>query len=233
VVAFLLYAYDSARLLAPHDLLLVEAGRGRLRPLLTDNPFTAGGRTLTCAPLHLPHRGVFLAAWGGPGVARPELAATLDSLERLRGRLAPVRGLAALAFVLLFGLGPAVTLALGPSAGVLAVAALLYPTVVAAIVVIWRRRHDFGLTARRAAWLGLEILVCPAFLPNLVRRLTGERPLEPDGVQVVAATAAADVRDEFLGRLRARAETLLDATGADAAAQERLRAYLAGLPGMR
>jgi hypothetical protein len=233
VVAFLLYAYDAARLLGPRELLLVEAGGGRLAPVIGDNPFTAGGRTLAFGPLHLPHRGSFLASWGRTWSHGDGAQATLDAVTRLRASLGPVRVLAVLAALLLFVLGPALTLPFGPDAAVVGVAAGLYPTVVAAIVTLWWRRQRFGLAARRTLWLSFEILVCPAFLPNLVRKLTGQQALEADAAQVLVATAAPEVRDEFLARLQTRAEGLLEAGEAEAAGHEDLKQYVATLRGVR
>jgi hypothetical protein len=76
--------------------------------------------------------------------------------------------------------------------------------------------------------LSIEVLICPAFLPNLVRKITGQHPIEPDGAQVLAATATAEVRDEFLARLARRTEAMLD-DAADPAAQTGLSSYLATL----
>jgi hypothetical protein len=225
-VALLLYAYDAGRLLGPREMLLVEAGQGRLEPALGDNPFNSATRALAFAPLHRPHRGVFVATWGRPWRDPGTLTATLEPLTRLRGSLAPLRVLAVLAALLLFVVGPLLTLSLGPDVAVLLTAAGLYPTVVAAIVALWWRRARLRLTAGRAVWLSLEVLVCPAFLPNLVRTITAQHRVEADGAQVLVATAGADVAAGFLGRLRRRTEDLLETEGSDPA----LRAYLAGLP---
>jgi hypothetical protein len=225
-VALLLYAYDAARVLGPREMLLVEAARGRLEPALGDNPFTSRPRALAFAPLHFPHRGVFVATWGRPWSDPGALAATLEPLTQLRTSLGPVRALAVLAGLLLFVVGPLLTLTLGPDAAVLLTAVGLYPTVVAAIVALWWRRPRLRLAPARSVWLSLEVLVCPAFLPNLVRKVTTHHRIEADGAQVLVATAGGDVAAEFLTRLRRRTEDLLDAAGGDPA----LRAYLAELP---
>jgi len=47
-----------------------------------------------------------------------------------------------------------------------------------------------------------------------------------DGAQVLVATAAADVKAEFLGRLTTRTEELINETADDADGQAALRAYL-------
>ena len=233
LVAVLLYVYDAARLLGPRQMLLVEDGHGRLAPALGDSPFAPRSRTLAFGPLHLPHRAVFVADWGRSWSGGAELARTLEALARLRGALGVVRVLAALAGALLFVVGPALTVALGPDAAVLCTAAGLYPTVVAAIAAVWWRRHALGLTPGRAAVLSLEVLVCPAFLPNLVRKITGQQRVEADGAQVVVAVAAAEVSEEFLVRLERRAEVMLEASTADPAAQTQLRGYLTTLQGAR
>jgi hypothetical protein len=233
LVALLLYVYDAARFLSPQELLLVEAGRGRLAPASSDNPFTARGRVLAFGPLHLPHRGVFVVTWGRAWVDGPRLSAALDSVGRLRDALTPARVPAALGGALLFVVGPVLTLRLGPDAAVVYTAAALYPTAVAAIVVVWWRRRAFRLSAARAAWLSVEMLVCPAFLPNLVRKVTGQEPVEADGAQILAATAADDVKTEFLERLETRTQAMLDETAPDPSAQADLRAYLATLRAAR
>ena len=228
-VALVLYAYDAARLLGPHDVLLVEAGRGRLVPTLSDPPFTAWTRVLAFAPLHLPHRGVFRAAWGRPWRDDRALAATLDSLGRLRASLGPVRITAALATLLLFVVGPALTLALGPNAAVLYTAAGLYPTALAAVGALWLRRRRLGLAAARCALLSAEVLVCPAFLPNLVRKLTEAPPLEADAVQLVRATADTATAADLVAGVQRRTREMLETDDADPTAQSQLRAYLAAL----
>ena len=230
-VALVLYAYDAARRLGPREFLLVEAAGGRLEPSLNDSPFTARARVLAFGPLHLPHRGVFVAAWGRPRSDEAGLRTTLDALARFRGSLGAARVLACLAFGWLFLVGPALTLTLGPDAAVLYTAAGLYPTVLAAIVALWWRRGHFRLTRARAALVSVEILVCPAFLPNLVRKLTAPYPIEMDGAQVAVATAASELRAEFLVRLERRMQAMLDDGdgGTAAAARAQLDAYLTTL----
>ena len=232
LVALALYAADAARLLSPRHLLLVEAGRGRLTSAFSADPFTIAGRALVCAPLVLPQRGAFVAEWGRPWAPAPALRAALQSLDALRGSLRPARALAVAAFALLFVAGPALTLALGVDAAVLIVAAVVYPTALAAIAVVWWRRRAWGLGRGQAMLVSAEILVCPAFLPNLVRKITTAHVVPVDGAQVLMATAPSDVRTEFLARLASRAEALINQS-ADEAAGTELRAYLAVVNGAR
>lgn len=227
VVALLLYVSDATKLLSPREFLLVEAGRGRLAAAFSAHPFTLAGRVLAFAPLLLPHRGVFVAPWGSPWLDGARLTTVLNTVEQLRGSLLGARVLAAWAWTLLFVVGPVLTLLLGTTAAILYTAAAVYPAVVVAIVFLWWRRRPLRLTAARTAALSVEILVCPAFLPNLVRKITTLAPVEADGAQVLVATAAPDVKAEFLTRLESRTEELIEDTGPDEPGQAQLRSYLA------
>jgi hypothetical protein len=233
IVAALLYISDAAKLLSPRGLLLVEAGRGRLAAAFSANPFTIAGRVLAFAPLLQPCRGIFVATWGSAWTDQGRLKPVLESIERLRGSLLGARVLAVWAFVLLFVVGPALTLSLGTAAAILCTAAALYPTAMAAIVFLWWRRRALRLTPGRLVGLCVEILVCPAFLPNLVRKITVLEPVHADGAQVLAAAAAANVKSEFLTRLEGRTEELIEGTDPTDPEQAQLRAYLATVRGAR
>jgi len=143
-VALLLYVWDSASLLAPRDLLLVESGRRRLAVRMSESPFTIAGRVLAFSPLLLPWRGAFVAPWGRPWVDAPALAATLQAVQQGRAALLAVRVLATWAFALLFVGAPLLTLLMGPNTAVLYTAMGLYPTVLVAIGCLWRQRGCLG-----------------------------------------------------------------------------------------
>ncbi len=230
LVALFLYVCDAARLLAPRQMLLVEAGRGQLAATaLRENPLTFFGRILAFAPLLRPHHGVFVATWGRAWMDREGLEAVIGALERIRASLLVPRILAGGGFILLFGLGPLLTLLLGPNAAVAFTALLLYPTVAATIGWLWWRRRRFALTVSHSVWLSIEILICPAFLPNLVRKLTVPHPIAADGAQVLAATAAEDVKAEALARLATRIEEAMEEASPESGEGEGLRAYLDGI----
>ena len=233
IVAGLLYLSDAAKLLSPRQLLLVEAGPGRFAAAFSATPYTIAGRVLSFAPLLQPHRGVFVAPWGTAWTDGARLKKALEPIERLRGALRGARVLGILGFVWLFAVGPALTWWLGTTAAILYTAAALYPTVLVAIAYLWWRRRALRLTTGRAVGLGVEILVCPAFLPNLVRKITALESIHTDGAQLLVATADAEVKTEFLSRLESRTEELIEETDPEDPAQADLRAYLAKVRGAR
>lgn len=79
--------------------------------------------------------------------------------------------------------------------------------------------------------LSLEVLVCPAFLPNLVRKITAGHPLQIDGGQVLSVTAAPEIRGEILTRLAGRAEELIETAGPGSSESDELQHYLVTLRG--
>lgn len=226
-VALLLYVWDSASLLAPRDLLLVESGRHRFAALLSESPFTIAGRVLVWSPLLMPWRGAFVAPWGRPWIDPPALAAALDAVQQRRSALLVVRALATWTFVLLFVGAPLLTLLMGPNTAVIYTAMALYPTTLVVIACLWWRRDRLGLTRARTVWLSFDVLLCPAFLPNLVRKITVPQRIEIDGVQVLCATTPSGIDERFFARLESRAESPIDDEVDDEPERERLRSYVA------
>jgi len=233
VLAFLLYIGDAARLLSPRQLLLIEAGRGRLVPGFSEHTFTTVGRSVVFGPVLMPYRGVFVASWSTAWRDAAGLQAALDTIEERRRPLPVLRPLVSLVFALLFIVGPGLTWAIGPSVAVLSMAAVLYPTIVVTIAALWWKRGALQLTAARTVWLSVEMLICPAFVPNLIRKITGDAPIEADGAQIIAATAPAEVREEFLARLAVLTEALIDEADGDDVSRDHLRAYLATVQAAR
>jgi hypothetical protein len=228
-VAALLYVIDAARLLAPREVLLVEAGRRRLSALISSDPFTLGGRVLCFAPLLRPHRGVFVAPWGRPWQPAGELPAVVDGIERLRASLGVGRVLAWAGAALLFVVGPALTLALGPNAAVVFTAILLYPAVAVAIGWLWWRRPRLGVGVGHALLVSVEMAICPPMLLNLVRKITGAHALTVDGGQLAGIMAPDEARPAAMAAILGRTEALLDAAAPDSSEADELQRYLVTL----
>jgi hypothetical protein len=231
VVAALLYVWDAAKLLSPRQLLLVECGRRHLSAAFSESPFTITGRVLAFSPLLLPHRGVFVAPWGQPWADPTVLAATLKSVEELRGSLLVMRVLATWAFVLLFVIGPVLTLLAGPNAAVVYTAVAVYWTALVAILVLWWQRRDLRLTKSRAAWVSVDVLICPAFLPNLVRKISATEAIEVDGAQLLFATATPEAKEQFVTHLESLTEGFIEEEGAvsDEPGLDEIRSYVAAV----
>lgn len=198
-IAFVFYAFDCARLIAPGTLLLSEAKGGRFKPTLARTPFEVKGRELYFPSLLMPWRGVFITRWAGA----PEGDVTsLDFCDALRARLSMTRVASTANFVLLFVMAPLITLQLGLGAAVLGIAPTVYLLNVAVGLGILRKREEFAISRNKAVWLMLDSLLCAPYGCNWTKRVarcTGEignvacvwdRLEERDREQVDAAIAA-------------------------------------------
>jgi hypothetical protein len=77
-----------------------------------------------------------------------------------------------------------------------------------------------------------EIFVCPAFGPNLVRKITARHRVQADAAQLLLATASGDTTLPFLAKLERRTEKLIEETE-EAVAVGELSTYLATIRGVR
>lgn len=82
-------------------------------------------------------------------------------------------------------------------------------------------------TPSHAIWLTIDILICPAFLPNLTRKITAREPIAVDGVQIVFARATSEMKAELVRRIENRTEGLGEESDAlDEAGVNEMRSYL-------
>jgi len=226
LVVGVLYVVDAARLLARTEFLLIESGRRRFAPALSDVGFTLAGKVVAFAPLVRPHRAVFVVRWGDRWAEAGVLRATLNRLSEMAAGLFGLRVVVVWTSLWLFVGGPALTFWLGSSAAIYCTIAAVYPCVLVAALVLWRGRHRFRLSGLRIAKLTAEVLVCPPTLPNLLRKVTLAEPVTVDGVQLGLAGLEPEGRERFLERLDAHAHELINEIGSDEPEGRRLLAYL-------
>ncbi|RYX92519.1 MAG: hypothetical protein EOO28_21740 [Comamonadaceae bacterium] len=178
-----LYLYDSAMLLYANEAVLIA--RGRRKTWLS--AFGSTGTTFRGKEFFLPNpllpaRPVFKLTWRQD---EPEAAAVNHTGSgRMRGKVAHAwndRAAPLMRFrfplwslgLVMFGLLPA-SMAMGPSGDLLLLASfvLVYLHVAVILLMLWFSRRDVGLTGRQAAAIILDLLLCPPFALNLVRRLS-------------------------------------------------------------
>ena len=200
LVALGLYLYDSAVLLHINEGVMTPR-RGGWRIGFGSSHFIVRGRQLDLPSPFLPHRPGFRLLWDlrpapleGPGA--------WEARRRLFRPVAPlVCAMAAALFVLLpLGLFSV----LGDWALLLGIA-MLYGSIVGALAWLAMKRKPLGLGARRLATLAFELLACPPFAVNVVRRVALEMPLDADLVGAARVLQRpedwAQTRAELIARL--------------------------------
>lgn len=165
----------------------------RWRAALGDGA-TWRGRYLVFPALLSPGTPVFRAVWAAPGGA--DVPATDSVLSVLR----PLRWAAWLVALALFVLVPVALAIHPPSAWLPGLLALIYLPTLLAVAQLARRRTSLGLARKDVAAIAFDVLACPPFALNLVRRVSLRcglaLPAEAFAETVLDAAARARLRRE-------------------------------------
>lgn len=176
LVALGLYLYDSAVLLHINEAVITPRRGGGWRLRFGARHFTFRGRELYLPSPFLPHRPGFRLLWA-PRPGSMDAPATWEARRRLFRPVVPLVWSMACALFVLLPLG--LYSVLGDWALLLAIA-MLYAGIAGALLWLGIKRNELGLTARRLGILAFELLACPPFAVNVVRRVAVEMPLEAD-----------------------------------------------------
>lgn len=170
-----LYLKDCLLLLRPDEAVLRLGLRGRWRVGLGLRDWTLRGREpYLCHPLR-PFEPVWRLPWLNAAVhaeaapagrtGGPDVIAVPPGLLALRPWVAGI-------WLSLFVALPACVILHLPLALTLGVLALLYAQIGVALVLAWRVRAALGMAGGRLAALAAEVLVCPPYAANLLRKLS-------------------------------------------------------------
>jgi hypothetical protein len=161
------YLKDCLLLLRSDEAVLVRSGLGRWRAGFGLPYYKLRGREpYLCNPL-LPHEPVFRMRWAmTPADSGSAWNAAVPTALRA---LQPAVILMAL--LLLVGIPTALLGHLGKSVLVLLIGAL-YAVILISMAWVVRRRKELGLNSKACVVLASEVLLCPPYAVNLVRKLS-------------------------------------------------------------
>ena len=173
--------------------------------------FMLGGRYLALPGLWSPGAPVFRSGWGLPADE------DAPAVERLVATLRPLRWPARVAALLLFVVVP-VALQVNLSPGLmLGVLGLLYLTSALSVAYVVRRRVALGLSRRDVAAIAFDVIACPPFAINMVRRVTLRCGLGVPANEFAAMLLDARAHGRLAGILDARRALMADVAAGDAA----------------
>jgi hypothetical protein len=198
-----LYAWDSAQLLYANEGLLAPRGRDGWALRLGSTLRLAGRELYVPSPLTL-HRPLFRLAWGFEAPAGGD-----PGWSERRGAYRPLAPLVWAMAVALFVLLPLGLFSRLGEAMLIAALAMLYASILAALAWTALRARSLGIAPRRLAALAFELLVCPPFALNLVRRLSLEVPVGEDLVAAARRLQGGDGWPASRVRFAARLEDAL------------------------
>ena len=201
VLAIGLYLYDSALLLHVNEgVILPKRGGGWLVRFGSSNVCLMGKELYLPSPFS-PHRPAFRLLWDLP--SKPmEVQSAWEARRELFKAVVPLVWAMAFALFVLLPLG--LFSRLGDRMVLLAIV-VLYLNIAGALSWLGMHRKQLGMSIRHFGVLAFELLVCPPFAVNVIRRVSLEMPVDDD-LMVVARQlqAPADwsaTRERFIARL--------------------------------
>jgi hypothetical protein len=202
------YLYDSALLLYADEVVFARPLR-RWRAALGEGA-TWQGRFLAFPALSAPGAPVFRAVWSEGG-----RTARAPATERVLGVLRPLRWAAWLVAFALFALVPLALLLHASQGWLLGLLALIYLPTLLAVAHLARYRAALGLAWGELAAIAFDVLACPPFALNLVRRVTLRCGLAQPATTFADAVLDAASRARLGRALEARRALLADDGGAE------------------
>jgi hypothetical protein len=194
------YLYDSSCLLWQNELLFVRAGL-RWRVAGGSELRLMGRRVYLPNPLQ-PQRAQFLVRWS-LNDPRRETDDAID-LQRMLDALRPVRALVQVMMFLLLVALPLIAWTLGAGIVLLGIFGAFYLAIIAALIVVYRRRGTLHLT-RKAFWsLAFDALACAPFAINMVRKITVRRGITGDPIAFASSNFSAAARAQTARLVRTR-----------------------------
>jgi hypothetical protein len=190
------YLFDTASLLYRDEVVFAQCGR-RWRASMGAG-FMLAGRYLVLPAVFSPGAPVFRVAWGASVQGNPPATGVL--LPMLR----PLRWPARLIALLLFLVLPLALLVNLDPRWMLGLLGLLYLVASLSVAHVARRRSILGLSRKDIAAIAFDVIACPPFAINLVRRITLRGGLAVPACEFAASVLDADAQAGLLRVLGAR-----------------------------
>jgi hypothetical protein len=188
-VAIVIVLIDSATLVSPGEFAFAFDRQGEPRVRIPAAPFMVRQRDLMLASLSYFARPFFVSSIHSPD----DRGAGLAALRTLAARCRPMCAYSYVAAAVLVVVGPLASLYVGVGPTLLGALPALYLNAVVALLAIFVTRRDFNLSAGPFAALAFELIVCPALVVNLNKRLIDRARVTPSTLHLIG-------RDEELRR---------------------------------
>ena len=175
------YIVDNIKLVPKSHLVVRETLLSGYIPLIGFSKYELSGKEIKIPNLLLPFLTTFLLKYDpGSPLQKKDDIRTLRLIKVFQIYLRPLKVIAGLSFLLLMA-GPFFALYRGFSFAL----ALLIPIhlilVFSAVVILIKRRKKLNLTKEKTLLLILEILLVPAYLSNIARRISFNQDFHIDG----------------------------------------------------
>jgi hypothetical protein len=196
-----LYLYDSAILLFCNEAVLIAQGKTKWLAGFGSSRTTFRGKELYLPNPLRPTQASFQLAWQLEGVVLTGSQQWSETHKAFRGFSPFVWSLLVLLYLLL----PIVLFARLGDLMILSVFILIYVNIFAIVVKLWLDHRKLGIPHRNCAFMALDMLICPPFAVNVIRKLSLKVLVTEDFVlaaqRLLSVADWEAVRFELLARL--------------------------------
>ncbi len=226
-----LYLHETLLLLYDNEGVLEVERAARYRVHLGARTLHLAGRNPFLPNPFTPWRPIYRLAWDASPSTADHSATQMAALERSSGALRSLRwALIPLAAGLFVGLPLCLYFNIGWRLFLMLVAAM-YAAAFSMLGILWRRRRELALDAKRFALISLESLVCLPCALNLVRKVSVQLPVGADLVDTARAHASEDDVQRLLGEILRRVDEDIEAAEVGGPKWQTLTNYRARLAG--
>ena len=201
-----LYLYDSALLLYSNEAVMAARRHGGWLVGFGSRQTTLRGKELYLPNPLVPTRPLFRMAWSFENAAQGALGGLVEESARFKRFVPTVWSLFVVSFVLL----PVALFGRLGDWAIVAVFGLIYVNLLAIALVLWLTRSQLQLSGPKVAAMALDLLLCPPFAINIIRRLSLRLPASDlvvaarclqssEGWEVTRAELTARLDEEIAG----------------------------------
>lgn len=220
ILAF--YLYDSAMLLFFNDIIFVER-YGTWSFACPSDRWQILGKLLYFPNPLKPDASLFRLTWSTD--SQTSIDSQDEATERLIKALNPLRYLAlGLLFIMIFGL-PVVILILGTGLWFYILLAAIYITILLMLFYSYWRKGALGISRRVWATLAFEIVLCPPFALNIVRKLTLKHVLTSNPIDFARRYFMKESFHKLIHSVQMRLNEELELVDSDSHRSAEIRAY--------
>lgn len=187
IIALVIVLLDSAVLIAPGEFAFAFDRNGQPRLRIPAAPFVVRNKDLLFASLSYFAKAFFVSSTAS---AQHVDEAQMNELRRLAARCRAMCAYSYVTAAVLVVAGPAASLYFGISLTLVGALPVLYINAILTLLAVFVARKDFDMSPGRFGSLAFELIVCPALVVNLNKRLIDRTRMVPNTAQLIGADDA-------------------------------------------
>lgn len=206
------YIYDSAQLYFYNEFNITKGIRPSFNFQHISKPLNCFNKYLVIPNLFLSHQLIFKCAWKIKSISSPTHLDSEDNIKIISKTLRPLQFLNILLFWLTIGILPILIIFKFGYIALTITVSLIYLLNVFSIIFVITKRKVLQLSWSKVMQLLLDILLCPPFALNLLRKISLNYNIETEGTVLAAQILNTDNYQNLLNEIVHDIQTLKTAS---------------------